>query len=96
MCKTNIISIQTILLAFILTLRHANNDRGLVNINGLECPHESKFVKSNTSEDIDSVTLLPIVKMAFQFYSYIKKKKNNIVTNKICTVIVVPVSTRYC
>lgn len=49
-------------LAFILALRHANSDRGLVNIKGLKCPHVSKFVKSNTSEDIDSVTLLPIIK----------------------------------
>lgn len=56
------LSTQTNPLAFILALRHANNDRGLVNMYGLKCPHVSKFVKSNTSEDIDSVTLLPIVK----------------------------------
>jgi len=64
------IPIQTIPLAFILALRHARSDRGLVNIKGLKCPHVSKFVKSNTSEDIDSVTLLPIIKTQFEFYSY--------------------------
>lgn len=63
--EINIKSTQTTQLALILALRHANNDRGLVSTKGLECPHKSKFVKSNTSENIDSVTLLPIVKMVF-------------------------------
>lgn len=57
------ILILTIPLAFILALRHANSDRGLVSMKGLKCPHVSKFVKSNTSEEVDSVTLLPIVKI---------------------------------
>lgn len=56
------ISTKTTSLALILALRHANNDRGLVNMKGLKCLHTSKLVKSNTSEDIDSVILLPIVK----------------------------------
>ncbi|KAE9534566.1 hypothetical protein AGLY_008656 [Aphis glycines] len=50
------ILILAIPLAFILALRHANSDRGLVSIKGLKCPHVSKFVKSNTSEDVDSMT----------------------------------------
>lgn len=78
-------------LAFILAFRHANNDRGLVNTKGLKCPHVSKFVKSNTSEDIDSVTLLPIVKTAFEFYSY----KISVSRTTISVGILVPVSTRY-
>lgn len=84
--------IRTIALAFILALRHASNDRGLVNMKGLKCPQVSKFVKSNTSEDMDSVTLLPIVKTPFEFYSYIKLNSLSITIYSVG--MLVPVSTR--